>query len=115
MDRRWQILFGWFSRESDMQLHVVFWSSGITLLVLGIFPMGFFPQTLSFTNLSFVDTPDPLIGHSYLLHTLHVFVDTMGLTFMQNVPLPSTHSCDCLSSTVCNLMRRRPIHLPPHA
>ena len=107
--------FGWFGREFGMRPHVVFWSSGITWLVLGIVPMGIFPRTPSFTNLSFVDAPTPLTGHSYLLHTLHVFVDTRGLTFVQFVPLPSTHSSDYPSSSVCNLMRRRPIHLPPLA
>jgi len=98
-----------------MQLHLVFLSSGITRLVLGIVPIGIFPQTPSFTNLSSVDSPDPLIGHSYRLHTLHDFVGTRGLTFVRNVLLPSTYSSDCLSSSVCNLMRRRPIHLPPLA
>jgi len=77
--------------------------------------MGFFPRTPSFTNLSFVDAPDPLTGHSYLLHTLHDLVGTRGLTFVRNVPLLSTHSSDCLSSSVCNFMRRRPIHLLPLA
>jgi len=77
--------------------------------------MGFFPRTPSFTNLSFVDTPDPLTGHSHHLHTLHVFVGRRGLTFVQNVPLPSTHSSNCLSSRICNLMRRGPIHLLPPA
>jgi len=62
-----------------------------------------------------VDAPDPLTGHSYLLHTLHDLVGTRGLTFVRNVPLPATHSSDCLSSSVCNLMRRRPIHLLPLA
>jgi len=98
-----------------MQLHVVFWSSGITALVLGIVPMGFFPRTPSLTNLSFVDALDPLTGHSHLLHTLHVFVSTREQTFVQKVLLPSTHSFNCLSSSVCNLMRRRPVHLPPPA
>jgi len=98
-----------------MQLHLVFWSSGITRLVLGIVPIGIFPRTPSFTNLSSVDSSDPLTGHSYLLHTLHDFVGTSGLTFVQNVPLPSTNLSDHLSSNTCNLMRRRPIHLPPLA
>jgi len=84
----------------------------MTRLVLGIVPIGFFPRTPSFTNWSSVDAPDPLTGHSYLLHTLHNFVGTRGLTFVQNVPLHSTHSSDCHSSSVCNLMRHRPIHLP---
>jgi len=98
-----------------MQLHVVFWPSGITRLVLGIVPIGFFPRAPSFTNLSSVDAPDPLTGHSYLLHNLHVFVGTRGLTFVQNVPLLSTHYSDCLSSSLCNLMRHHPIPLPSHA
>jgi len=95
-----------------MQLHVIFGSSGITRLVLGIVLMGFFPWTPSFTHLSFVDAPDPRTGHSYHLHPLHVFVGTRGLTFVQNIPLPSTHSSDSMSSSLCNLMRHAPIHLP---
>jgi len=75
--------------------------------------MHFFPPTSSFTNLSSVDAPDPLTGHSYLLPTLHVLVGTRGLTFVQNVLLPSTHSPDCLSSSISNLMHRCLIHLPP--
>jgi len=70
-----------------MRPHVVFWSSGITRLVLGIIPMGFFTRTPSFTNLSFVDAPDPLTGHSYPLHTLHVFVGTRGLTIHARRPV----------------------------
>ena len=66
-----------------MELHIIFWSSGITRLVLGIVPIGIFPQTSSFTNLSFVDASEPHTGHSYLLHTPPVFVGTRGLTFMQ--------------------------------
>ena len=115
MDRRWLFFVGWFRPEFDMRLHVVFWSSGITRLVLGIVPTGFFPRTPSFTNLSSVDSPDPLTGHSYLLHTLHDFVGTSGLTFVQNGPLLSTHSSDSLSSSVCNHMRRRPNHPVPPA
>ena len=98
-----------------MQLHLVFWSSGITRLVLGIVPIGIFPRTPSFTNLCSVGSPDPLTGHSYLLHTLHDFVGTSGLTFVQNVPLLSTDLSDHLSSSVCSFMRRRPIHLLPLA
>jgi len=77
--------------------------------------MGFFPRTPTFTNLSFVDAPDPLTGHSYRLHALHLFVGTRELPFVHSVPLISSLSSDCLSSSVCNLMRRRPIHLPPPA
>jgi len=65
--------------------------------------------------MSFVDSPDPLTGHSYLLHTIRVFVGKRGLTCIQNVLLPSTHSSDYLSSSVCNLMSHCPIHLIPLA
>jgi len=94
-----------------MRPHIVFWSFGITRLVLGIGHIGFFPRTPSCANPSFVEAPNPLTGHSYLLHNLHVFVGTRGLTCMQNFPLPSTHSSDYLSLSVCNLMRRHLIHL----
>ena len=67
------------------------------------------------TNLSFVDAPDPLTGHSYLLHTLHDFVGTRRLTFVRKVLLLPTHPSACLSSRVCNIMRRRPIRLLPLA
>jgi len=98
-----------------MRPHGGFSSSGITRHVLGIVPMGFFPRTTSFTNLSFVDAHNPLTGHSYLFHTLHVFVGTRGQTFLQDVLLPSTHTSDWVSSSVCNLMRYRLIHLLLHA
>ena len=98
-----------------MRLHLVFLSSGIIRLVLGIVPIGFFPWTPSFTNLSSVDAPDLLTGHSYLLHTPDEFVVTRGLTCVQSVPSPSTHSSDCLSLSVCNSRHRRLIHLPPPA
>jgi len=77
--------------------------------------MGFFPRTPSFANSSFLESPAPVTGHSYFLHTLPIFVGKRRLTCMQNVPLPSTHSCDSLSSSVYSLMRRCPIHLPPPA
>jgi len=115
LDRRWPFFFGWFRQEFGMQLNLLFLSSGITRLVLGIVPIGIFPRTASFTNLSSVDAPNPLTGHSYLLHTPHEFVVTRGLTCVQHVLLPSTHSFDYLSSSVCNLMRRGPIHLLPLA
>jgi len=83
-----------------MQLHVLFWSSGIAQLALGIVPMGFFLRSLSFTNLSFVDAPDPLTGHMYFLQILQVLVGTLGLTFMKNAPLPATHSSASLSSSI---------------
>jgi len=98
-----------------MRPHLVFGSSGITRLVLRIIPIGIFPRTPSFTNLSFVDAPHPLTGHSYLLHTPQDFVGTRRLAFARNVQLPSTLPSDCLSSSVCNLIRRCPIHLPPLA
>ena len=98
-------------REFGRQLHLVFWSSGITRLVLGIVPIGISPRTPSFTNLSSVDSPDPLTGYSYHLHTLHDFVGTRGLTLVRNVLVPSTHCSEGLSSGVCNLVRRRPTHL----
>jgi len=69
-----------------MQLHIVFWSFGITRLVLGIVPTGLFLRTPSFTNLSSVEAPDPLTAHSYLLHTLDDLVCMRGLTFVGNVP-----------------------------
>jgi len=59
-----------------MRLHLVFLSSGIIRLVLGIVPLGMFPWTPSFTNVSSVDAPDPLTGHSFLLHIPHDFVAT---------------------------------------
>jgi len=75
--------------------------------------MGFLPRTRSFTNLSSVDAPDPLTGHSYLLHTLHDLVGTRGLTFVRSVPLPSTHSSDCcfrVSVTLCAVVRFTRFH-----
>jgi len=115
LNRRWPFCFGWFRREFGMRPYFVFLSRGITGLVLRIAPISFFPQTLSFTNMSFVNSPDPLTWHSDLLHTLPFFVAKRGLSCMQNVPLPLTHSSDCRSSSVCNLMRCGPIHLPPLA
>ena len=73
--------------------------------------MGFFPWTPSCANTSFVDPPDPLAGHSYLVLTLSVFVGMRGLTFVRRVPLPLTHPSDCGSSSVRNLMRHPPIHM----
>jgi len=91
-----------------MQAHVVFWCSGISQLVLGIVPMGCFPRTPSLTNRSFLNAPDPLTGHRYLLHTPHIFEGTRGQTFVQNVPLPSPYSADCQTSRVCSSMGRCP-------
>jgi len=75
----------------------------------------FFPRASSFPNLAFVHAPDPLKGHSHLLHTLHVAVGTRGLTFVKNIPLLSTCCSDDVSSNVCNLLRRCPIYLLPFA
>jgi len=77
--------------------------------------MGFFPQTPSSANLSFVDAPDLLTRHSYLLPTLQVFVGARGLTFVQIRLSPWTHSSNCLSLSVCKLMRRHLLHLFPLA
>ena len=63
-----------------MRLHASFSFTGIIRLALGIKPMVLPPRTPSSTNLSFVDSPDPLTGHSILLHTLCSFVDKRGLT-----------------------------------
>jgi len=74
-------------------------------------PVGLFPRTPSCANTSFVDPPNPLTRHSYIVLTLSVFVGMRALTFVRSVPLPLTHPSDCGSSSVCNLMRRHPIHL----
>jgi len=96
-----------------MQLQVVFLASDITQLVLRIVPMGFVPRTPSFTNLSFGDAPDPLTGHSYLLHTLHVFVGTRGLTFVQMSRYLGPTLSTALSLSVSNIMGRSLIHRLP--
>jgi len=59
--------------------------------------------------------PIQLLGivTSFVLNaTLEVRGDS---PFVQNVPLHSTHSSDCLSPSVSNLMRRRLIHVLPLA
>jgi len=76
--------------------------------------MGFFPRTPSFTNLSSVDAPDPLTGHSYLLHTLHDFVGTGGLDFCERSgylrrSLPTV--CLQVSVTLCAVVRFTCFHL----
>jgi len=73
---------------------------------------GGFPSDSIFYQLVLCDSADPLTVHSYLLHTLHVFVDMRGIISEQSVLLPSTHSSDCRSSNVDHIMRRRPTHLP---
>jgi len=91
-----------------MQRHVIFWSSSITRLILGIVPMGFFPRTPSCTSLSFVNAPAPLTGHSDHLHTLHVFVGTRGLASCKTCHyLQPTLPTACLrvSVTLCALIR----------
>jgi len=78
-------------------------------------PIVFSLRTTSFTNLSFVDAPNPLTGHSYLIHILPVFVGNAGLTWLENVPFPPTHSSAYLSSRVSTFMRCCLIHLLPPA
>jgi len=73
-DTRWPFFFGWLCQEFDVRLHVIFLTSGITCLVLGLAPMGFLPRTPSFANPSFLESPAPVTWHSYLLHTLRLFV-----------------------------------------
>ena len=51
LDRRGPIFFGWFRREFGMRLHLVFWSSDITRLVLGIIPIRIFPSDSIFYQL----------------------------------------------------------------
>jgi len=97
-----------------MHLHVIIWAFSITRLVRGIVPMGVFPRTPAFTNLSFVDAPNPLTGHSYLLHTLHVFVGTRGLLSCKTSrylrpTLPTV--CLHMSVTSCAVVRFTCIHL----
>jgi len=74
--------------------------------------MGFFPHTPAFTNMSFVDSPDPLTGHRYFLHTLPVFVGKRGLTCRQSIRLGLTDLSARVSSSVCNLVRWGPIPVP---
>ena len=58
-------------------------------------------QTSSFTNVSFVDSPDPLTRHSILLHTLHVFIGTRGLTIARTSRyLQPTSLMRCLGTIV---------------
>ena len=59
--------------------------------------MGLFPQTPSCTNMCFVDSPDQLTGHRYLLYTLHVFVGKRCRTCLRDILLLSTYSSDHLS------------------
>jgi len=73
--------------------------------------MAVFPPSPCYTNVSFVDSPDPLTGHSYLLHTLHVFVGKRSLTCSHDDPEPSTYIFDMVSLRVCNIMRLCPVHL----
>jgi len=73
---------------------------------------GCFPSDSIFYQLVLCESADPLTVHSYLLHTLHVFVDMRGIISGQSVLLPATHSSECRSSSVDHIMRRHPIHLP---
>ena len=97
-----------------MRLHASFLFTGRIRLVLGIEPMVLPPRTPSFTNLSFVDSPDPLTGHSILLHTLRAFVGKRGLTFVRTSryfrPSP-TKRCLWVSVTLCASVRSTCFHL----
>jgi len=75
----------------------------------------FVPRTPSFANPSLPQSPGPVTGHSYLLHTLRIFVGKRGLTLIQKVPLHMPHPCDGLSSSVCSVMHHCLIHLFPLA
>jgi len=78
--------------------------------------MAFFPSTLSYTNLFFVDSSDPLTGHSNFPYSLHVFVARGGLTFCDhNVLLPSTDPFNDVYLNFCNLLHLSPIVLLPLA
>ena len=97
-----------------MRLHALFLFTGIIRLVLGIEPMVPPLQTSSFTNLSFVDFPDPLTGHSILLHTLRAFVGKRGLTIMRISRYfrpTSTIRCLWISVTLCPSIRFTCFHL----
>jgi len=76
--------------------------------------MGFFPWTAFFTNMSFVDSPNPLTAHSYHLHTLRVFVGKKGLTSVQISrylqPRHPTVSL-CISVKLCSPFRSTFFHL----
>ena len=114
-DRRWPFVFGWLSKEFVLWLNDIFLSSGIIQLVHQITPIGLFPRTPFFANQSIQDSPDPVTGHSSLLHTLHLFGLPRGLTCMQPVLLPSTNSPHCRSSSECSLMHHHPLRLLPLA
>ena len=97
-----------------MRLHTSFLSTGIIRLVLRIEPMVLFPRTPSFTNLSFVDSPDPLTGHSILLHTLLTFVGKRGLTILGTSRYfrpTSTIWCLWISVTLCASVQFTCVHL----
>ena len=71
-------------------------------------------RTPSFTNSSFVDSPDPLTGHSILLHTLRAFVDKRGLTIVRTSRYfrpTSTVWCLWISVTLCASVRFTCFHL----
>ena len=113
LERHWPFFVVWVCREFGIQWLVLFLSSRITWLVDWIPPKGCFSRTPSFLNISFMDSPNPLTRHSYLLQTLHSFIHKRGLTCGQSVPLRSTHSSYYQSPSVYTLMCRCPIHLPP--
>jgi len=76
--------------------------------------MGFFVQTLSVTNLSFLHARNPLTDHSYLLHTPCAFVHPRGLTFVQRsryIPPIVRTACLLVSVTLCPGVRFTCLHL----
>ena len=97
-----------------MRLHVSFLFTGMIRLVLEIEPMVLLPRTPSCTNSSFVDSPDPLTGHSILLHTLRAFVGKRGLTIVRTSRYfrpTSTMWCLWISVTLCASLRFTCFHL----
>jgi len=76
--------------------------------------MALLPPTPSWTNMSFVDSPDPLTGHCYSLDTLHVFV---GKRCQTGVKMSCAHqptllpSCLRVSVTTCAVIRFTCFHL----
>ena len=114
LDRWWANFFGCFRWEFDIGPDIVLCSSGITWPALGIGQMGFFARTPSVTNLSFLDAPNPLTGHSYLLHTPCALVHTTGLTFVQRSryfpPIVWT-ACLLVSVTLCPGVWSTGLHL----
>jgi len=76
--------------------------------------MALLPPTPSWTNMSFVDSPDPLTGHCYPLDTLNIFVGKRCQTWVkmsrhhQPTLLPG---CLRMSATTCAVVRFTCLHL----